>query len=133
MDRITRAQRSKLMASIRSKDTKPELRVRSLIHAMGYRYRIHGALPGRPDLVFARLRKVIFVHGCYWHAHKCKKGAIPATNSDFWKEKFAKNRARDRSVIRKLRAAGWSALVVWECETKDTERLVPKLARFLAR
>lgn len=104
------------MSLIRSKDTKPELVVRKAVWEAGFRYRLHGkGLPGRPDIVFTALRTVVFVHGCYWHAHSCQNGRIPAQNSRFWREKFATNKLRDRQNARRLRRMGWSVLVVWEC------------------
>lgn len=132
MDRMTRAQRHYCMSRIRSKNTQPEWRVRRQAFAMGYRYRLHdNRLPGKPDLVFPKLRKVIFVHGCFWHGHECKKRKKPETNSRFWEEKFEKNRMRDQTVLAGLWKAGWEALVIWECETTDAELLREKLADFL--
>lgn len=122
------------MSHIRGKDTAPEWTVRRLVHAMGFRYRLHvSGLPGKPDLVLPRHRKIIFVHGCFWHAHGCPSSRrAPATHKRFWKEKFARNVARDRQVLRQLWSAGWQVLVVWECETKDPGRLHALLAAFLA-
>lgn len=121
------------MARIRSHNTAPERIVRSLVHGMGYRYRLHVAtLPGRPDLVFASRRKVIFVHGCFWHRHTCKRGALPSSNVDFWEHKLEGNRARDRRSARALRQAGWQVLVIWQCQTRDTVRLTGRLERFLS-
>ena len=122
------------MSHIRSKDTIPEWAVRRMSHAMGFRFRLHvRRLPGKPDLVFARHRKVIFVHGCFWHAHGCRLSQkLPATRTRFWREKFAKNVARDQSAVRQLWEAGWQVLVVWECETKDAELLRAILGAFLA-
>ena len=131
----TAKQRSYNMSRIRSKDTKPELVVRSLVHRMGYRFRLHvTGLPGRPDLVLAARRKVIFVHGCFWHQHRCRFGRVtPVANSAFWAAKRQANSARDRQNVRSLKAAGWSVLVVWECWTKDPERrLLPRLRAFLS-
>jgi len=134
MDRMTPEQRHRCMASIRSRDTAPEWAVRRMVHAMGFRYRLHAkGLPGRPDLVLPRHRKVIFVHGCFWHAHGCRTGGhTPATHKRFWKAKFAKNVARDQAALRRLWQEGWQTLVVWECETKDPDRLQTLLAAFLA-
>jgi DNA mismatch endonuclease (patch repair protein) len=122
------------MSRIRSKDTGPEWAVRRLVHAMGFRYRLHvKRLPGRPDIVLPRHRKVILVHGCFWHAHGCETARRPpATHKRFWREKFARNAARDRLVLRELWQAGWKVLVVWECETKDPARLREILSAFLA-
>ena len=119
-DVLTPAQRSFCMSRIRSEDTKPEMIVRRLVHAMGFRYRLHDAsLPGKPDLVFRSRRKIIFVHGCFWHRHECALGqATPRTNAEFWAAKLTGNVERDRKVREDLEAAGWSVLVVWECQTR---------------
>jgi DNA mismatch endonuclease (patch repair protein) len=121
------------MSRIRSKDTGPEVRVRRLAHALGFRFRLHRRdLPGSPDLVFAARRKVIFVHGCYWHRHDgCRYSYMPKSNVDFWRLKFQENVARDAEVIEALAALRWTALVVWECETDDILRLSAKLTSFL--
>lgn len=125
------------MSSIRSKDTKPEVIVRKAVWAAGFRYRLHGkGLPGRPDLVFPALRTIVFVHGCYWHAHSCQKGRIPAQNSRFWREKFAMNKARDQRNVRRLRREGWSVLTIWECSlstVKSRDAAIRKLLDALAR
>ena len=122
------------MSHIRGKDTEPERAVRRKVHAMGFRFRLHvKTLPGKPDIVLPRHRKIIFVHGCFWHAHGCRTAQRPpATHARFWKEKFAKNVLRDRQHLRALWQAGWQVLVVWECETKDPDRLRAILAAFLA-
>ncbi|WP_109477331.1 very short patch repair endonuclease [Paraburkholderia sp. C35] len=126
--------RSQIMRSVRSTDTQPELAVRRMVFELGYRYRLHRKdLPGRPDLAFIGLRKVIFVHGCFWHGHTCKRGARrPKTNVDYWKEKIARNVARDASNESKLTASGWDVLTVWECELTKPEELRAKLRTFLA-
>ena len=115
MDTLTRAQRSERMARIRSRNTGPELAVRRLVYSLGFRYRLHGTgLPGKPDLVFASRRKVIFVHGCFWHQHPgC--GRQPKSRLEFWTEKLFQNRERDLRNQRKLRSLGWRILIVWEC------------------
>jgi DNA mismatch endonuclease (patch repair protein) len=125
--------RSRTMRAVKSKDTKPEWTVRRLLHAVGYRYRLHGkALPGKPDLVFAGRRKVIFVHGCFWHGHDCARGARqPKTNAGYWSAKIARNRDRDRAHLAALRAQGWQVRFVWECEIKKPG-LLAKLKRFLS-
>ena len=124
--------RSRTMAAIRHKDTRPELAVRRLLHRMGYRYALHRRdLPGRPDLVFAPRRKVVFVHGCFWHGHDCRNMRLPATRVDYWSAKIANNRARDARNIRDLDAAGWRVHVVWECETADLQPLACRLVDFL--
>lgn len=136
-DTLTPEARSALMSRIRGKDTVPELYVRRLVHAMGYRYRLHRRdLPGTPDLVFAGRRKVIFMHGCFWHLHddpNCKLARMPSSNQDYWKPKLERNRARDRENQRKLEALGWQVLVIWECQTrqKDPEPLRRQVSVFL--
>jgi DNA mismatch endonuclease (patch repair protein) len=133
MDVLTETQRHGCMAAIRNKDTKPELIVRRLVHVLGYRFRLHRAgLPGRPDLVFVANRKIIFVHGCFWHRHSCSKGrSIPATRKQFWRRKLEGNRLRDKDNQRKLRQLGWKVLVVWECWTRDVTRLEKRLRSLL--
>jgi len=119
-DVLTAAQRSYNMSRIRSVDTGPELRVRKVLHGMGLRYRLHGkALPGKPDLVFARARAVLFVHGCFWHMHRCKRGKpVPATNRTFWAEKRRSNVERDKRNRKALKADGWRVFEIWECQTR---------------
>lgn len=126
--------RSALMARIGPKNSKPEMIVRRLLHALGYRFRLHAKdLPGRPDIVFRSKKKVIFVHGCFWHRHHgCKKATTPKTRVEFWTEKFERNVARDRLKEAALRERGWLVLVVWECETKSVETLSAKLVSALA-
>lgn len=122
------------MQAVRSKDTAIEMRVRRLLHAQGYRYRLHCAnLPGCPDLVLSRRRKAIFVHGCFWHGHQCARGKrVPKTNADYWTAKIARNSVRDVTVRKQLRELGWKVSVVWECElAKDTNVVMKKLLRFL--
>ena len=133
MDTMTKAERSERMALIRSKDTKPELAVRRLIHSLGYRYRLHGkGLPGHPDLVFAGKSKVIFVHGCFWHLHRnCASCRPPKSRLEYWKPKLETNAARDKSVRQRLRRLGWRCLVIWECEIDDSEALVRKIKEYL--
>ena len=126
--------RSFNMSRIKGRDTKPEMFVRSLVHRMGYRFRLHRKdLPGRPDLVFPRVRKIILVHGCFWHMHECRYGAVvPKTNGEFWRIKRISSVERDSRNKRALEGDGWQVLVVWECETGDTDALSKKLRRFLA-
>lgn len=123
------------MRAVKGADTTPELAVRRLAHGMGYRFRLHRKdLPGKPDLTFPRLRKVVFVHGCFWHGHDCARGArIPVQNREYWTRKVARNMERDRSVRSALQGLGWKSLVVWECEIKDLDRLRRELRRFLGR
>lgn len=125
-------ERSRIMAKVRGKDTSLELSLRSLIHGMGFRYRLHvKELPGKPDMVFPRHRKVIFINGCFWHQHEgCPAAARPASNTDYWNKKLEKNLARDKSNIQKLEEAGWKVLTVWECEIKDRPALVARLRTF---
>jgi DNA mismatch endonuclease (patch repair protein) len=131
----TPEQRSRIMRAVKGADTTPELAVRRLAHGMGYRFRLHRKdLPGKPDLTFPRLRKVVFVHGCFWHGHDCARGArIPVQNREYWTRKVARNMERDRSVRSALQGLGWKSLVVWECEIKDLDRLRRELRRFLGR
>lgn len=131
-DRLTREQRSRLMARIGPRDTLPELRVRSLLHRLGYRFRLHRRdLPGTPDIALPGRAKAIFVHGCFWHGHTCKVGKMPKTRTAYWGPKIVANRKRDARKRRQLTAVGWRSIVVWECETKDEIRLARKLGRFL--
>lgn len=132
---IVDPQRSRNMAAIGQKGTKPELVVRRICHALGYRYRLHvKTLPGSPDLVFRQLKKVIFVHGCFWHRHPdCPRTTIPKTRTEFWKKKFADNVSRDRRQMSELSALSWQTMIVWECETKDKEELRERLVEFLGR
>lgn len=130
----TRKQRSRNMAAIRGKNTKPEMFVRRMLHGFGFRYILHGkGLPGKPDLVFPSRRKVIFVHGCYWHMHDCKWGnVIEATRTEFWQSKRRGNVVRDIKNTTLLLEEGWEVSVVWECETKDPESLALRLVMFLS-
>src|SRR5579871_1578690 len=129
------ARRSELMSRIRGTDTRPELTVRRLVHSLGYRFRLHRRdLPGTPDLAFPSRRKVVFVHGCFWHRHRgCRFSYTPKSNRDFWVKKFATNRLRDRRAIRQLRAAGWDPLIVWECEVGDLAGLRRAVVAHLRR
>lgn len=133
MDRISQERRSEIMSRIRGKDTSPELTVRSLLHSLGYRYRLHSKkLPGCPDLVFTSRKKVIFVHGCFWHGHKgCKKGKLPKSRLEYWEPKIKANQKRDRSNVKKLKTGGWETFIVWQCDLKNLEDLKAKLTRFL--
>ena len=132
MDSLTPRQRSAVMSAVRSKNTEPELAVRKLLYSLGYRYRLHVKdLPGHPDIALRKRRCVIFVNGCFWHGHSCRRGSPPSSNIEFWRRKIGKNRNRDRHVRRELRKNGWSVLTVWECETKDPARLQRRLSRFL--
>ncbi|MEC9067650.1 MAG: DNA mismatch endonuclease Vsr [Pseudomonadota bacterium] len=134
-DTLTKLQRSERMGKVRHKDTKPELAVRRLVHSLGYRYRLHRAgLPGKPDLVFPSRKKVIFVHGCFWHRHpdpECKLARMPKSRLDFWGPKLEANRERDERVHRELLDLGWKPLAIWECEVKGSEQLENKVRGFL--
>lgn len=135
VDTLTPQQRSERMSLVRSRDTKPEWRIRSLLHRNGYRYRLHvRSLPGSPDLVFPARGKIIFVHGCFWHQHKCKLGdRMPKSRVEFWQTKLQENRRRDRRNGRELRREGWDVLIVWECQLQcyPDDRLLEKLTNFL--
>ena len=121
------------MRAVKSRDTTPELAVRKLVHGMGYRYRLYREnLPGKPDLVFAGRKKVVFVHGCFWHQHNCARGArTPKSNQDYWIPKLDRNQRRDRQVRSQLRRLGWKSLVVWECQTKNPKKLANRIRSFL--
>ncbi|MFN7169593.1 MAG: very short patch repair endonuclease [Pannonibacter sp.] len=129
----TSERRSWTMSRVKSKDTTPEMIVRRLLHRMGYRYRLHGrALPGKPDIVFSSRRKLILVHGCFWHGHDCRRGSrVPATRQDYWLAKIQRNRERDARNMDSLVQAGWSVMTVWECELKDHLVLEERLRSFL--
>lgn len=120
------------MQSVGQKDTGPEISLRRMLHGLGYRFRLHRKdLPGRPDLVFPSRRKVVFVHGCFWHGHTCPKGRLPKTKIENWALKIETNTQRDARAIQRLAELGWKSQVVWECELKNPEHVALKLARFL--
>lgn len=133
MDTLTPAQRSERMARVRGRDTKPELVVRRLLHALGYRYRLHDKrLPGHPDITFFKRKKVIFVHGCFWHRHEgCVLARLPKSRLDFWLPKLESNKLRDTAKTAVLEANGWKVLVVWECQLRHREDLAMRLRDFL--
>lgn len=133
VDVFTPVQRSAVMARIRGKNTKPEIAVRQMLHAMGYRFRLHRRdLPGTPDIVLPGRRKAIFVHGCFWHGHPgCRFATRPATRPEFWAEKIGRNQKRDRIAVARLRSLGWSVATVWECSLRRPERVAARLHRFL--
>jgi DNA mismatch endonuclease (patch repair protein) len=119
MDTVDRKTRSKIMASVRQKDTAPEMLLRKRLHHLGFRYRLHDKkLPGSPDLVLKKYQAVIFVHGCFWHRHGCKLSTSPSTRKEFWKDKFKKNIDRDKNNIEKLLQSGWRILIIWQCAIK---------------
>ena len=132
-DTLTRAERSRLMAKIRDKNTGPERAVRSLLHRAGYRFRIHvRGLPGTPDVVLPKYRTVVFVHGCFWHRHRgCKIATMPHSHVAFWTEKFRRNVANDARHRRRLRRLGWQVVVVWSCQLKHPERILAKIEKAL--
>jgi DNA mismatch endonuclease (patch repair protein) len=121
------------MRAVSQANTGPELRVRRLLHALGYRFRLHRkGLPGTPDIVLPKHKAIVFVHGCFWHRHpRCCKSTVPKTNRDYWREKFSANVARDRENRRQLRALGWRTLIIWECWTKEVAKLQRRLEAFL--
>jgi len=124
--------RSEVMAAVKSKNTQPEMLVRKLVYGMGYRYRLHySKLPGKPDLVFPSRKKVIFVHGCFWHQHTCPAADKPKSNKAYWLPKLERNRMRDIANLASLKATGWDALVLWECHLKDHEKLQKIIHKFL--
>ena len=125
VDNLTPEKRSWNMSRIRSKDTRPEKTVRSLLHSLGYRFRIHNKnLPGKPDIVLPKYNALIFIHGCYWHQHKnCKYASKPKTNKDYWTKKLKANVSRDREVLQKLKLTDWKVLIVWECSLKKKETI----------
>jgi DNA mismatch endonuclease (patch repair protein) len=128
MDHVTKARRSAMMGTIRGKHTAPEMIVRSAAHRMGLRFRLHGKLPGRPDLVFAKWKTVIFVNGCFWHRHEaCKRTTVPKSNTAFWTQKFDTNARRDLSNYRQLGALGWRVIILWQCEISSPEAAAARL------
>lgn len=125
-------QRRRIMQSVKTKNTSPELLLRRALFAAGFRFRLHRkSLPGSPDIVFPGRKKVIFVNGCYWHGHGCSKGQPPKSRLEYWEPKIRANRERDRRNLEKLEALGWAACVVWQCELNDMENLLPRLGTFL--
>lgn len=133
MDNLTPEQRRRNMAGIRSRHTKPEMLVRSMVHGLGFRFRLHDPkLPGKPDIVLTRHRKIILVHGCFWHMHSCKRGNVtPKTSIDYWQNKRSKNANRDKTNLAIYRKAGWGVLAIWECEIRDSVKTQFKLNTFL--
>ena len=134
-DTLTKAERSRRMSLVRGKNTRPEVRIRSALHRLGYRYRLHArSLPGTPDVVFASRKKVIFVHGCFWHRHsRCKLARLPKSRMAFWKSKLEGNRLRDGKNQRRLNRLGWRYLIVWECQLHDFQRVVDRIITFLEK
>ena len=132
-DKFTPEERSRIMSRVRNRDTKPEKVIRSLLHAVGYRFRLHRRdLPGNPDIVLPKYKKVVFVHGCFWHGHSgCPRAARPTSNVEFWNKKIDANIARDAAARNGLAALGWKPLVVWQCEIRSLAALTDKLEQFL--
>jgi len=137
VDKVTAARRSVNMSRIRSRDTKPEMAVRRLLHAAGYRYRLHARdVPGKPDVVFRGRHKAIFVHGCFWHQHEqetCLDGRRPRSNTSYWDDKLSRNVERDARNLDLLRKAGWDVLVIWECEMRSADELLARMKSFLGQ
>ena len=133
MDKLSAERRSANMRQIRSKDTKPEVLLRRLLHAQGYRFRLHRKdLPGKPDLVFPSRKKAIFVHGCFWHQHPgCREGRVPGSRPEYWEPKLARNQQRDAAAQAALKEQGWHCLTVWECELKDAATVMKNVTDFL--
>ena len=133
MDKLTPGRRSENMRSIKSVDTSPEMKVRRIVHGLGYRYSLHSSdLPGKPDLVFRTRKKVIFVHGCFWHCHQgCQETHVPKSHRGYWRPKLKRNKARDRENQVALEAIGWRILVFWECETNNPKAIARKAREFL--
>lgn len=135
-DIFNKKKRSQIMGRISGKDTKPELIIRKALFSEGYRYRLHRKdLPGNPDIVFPNRKKVIFVNGCFWHGHSCKKAALPTTNKSFWEKKLTGNKERDKRNLAKLKAMGWKSMVIWQCQIKKNtlETQINKIKTFLEK
>ena len=134
VDVFSPEERSAIMRKVKGKDTKPELVIRSLLHKLGYRFRLHRKdLPGKPDIVLPKFKKVIFVHGCFWHGHKgCKHANRPKSNVSYWNKKIDRNIQRDKTNQSKLKDMGWDSLIIWECEITDAYKLANKICEFLS-
>ena len=135
VDHVSPEIRSRIMASVRSKGTKPEMAVRRALHRLGYRYRLHRKdLPGRPDLTFVSRKKVLFINGCFWHLHPgCSRARIPVSNQEFWTRKLQRNRSRDADNIASLRKLGWDTMTVWQCELRDLDSALNRIVLFLGQ
>ena len=133
MDSLSPEKRSWNMAQIRSKDTKPEILVRKILHSLGYRFRLGcNDIPGKPDIVLPRYKTAIYVHGCFWHRHEgCKYAYMPKSKIDFWNNKFATNVKRDQEVSEKIKVSDWKQLIIWECQTRNKDQLIATLTEFL--
>lgn len=133
VDHVTPELRSFIMSKVGQKNTKPELALRKALHRLGYRYRLHRRdLPGKPDLVFPSQRKVIFVHGCFWHGHACRWGQLPKSRPEYWKPKIETNKERDKRVLSQLGVSGWESMVVWQCDLRDLDDIVARVEAFLS-
>lgn len=132
-DTFSKEKRSDIMSRIKGKNTRPELLVRSLLHRLGYRFRLHRKdLPGKPDIVLPKHKKIIFVHGCFWHGHPdCKRSTLPKSNAEFWRKKIQSNIDRDDAALRELSTAGWKTLIVWQCKINNFDELIKTLTDFL--
>jgi len=131
-DNHTPQQRSANMRAVRSKNTAPEKVVRSLLHRLGFRFRLHQKdLAGTPDIVFRGSKRLLFVHGCFWHGHACRRGRPPASNIEFWHQKISANKMRDARALKLLRGQGWKVMTVWDCQTRNSLLLEKRLSRFL--
>ena len=135
VDKFSRKKRSSIMSRVKGKDTQPEKAVRTILHRMGYRFRLYRSdLPGKPDIVLSKHKKIIFVHGCFWHGHKgCERAGRPSTNVEFWNQKLSANIKRDSQSVRDLRKQGWKVLIVWACQIRNADRLHRTLTSFLER
>ncbi|MBE3119016.1 MAG: DNA mismatch endonuclease Vsr [Candidatus Atribacteria bacterium] len=134
MDKLSPGQRTENMRRIHSKNTIPELEVRKIVHMMGFRYRLHGKLPGKPDLVFRNKKKLIFVNGCFWHQHPskgCQDARMPKSNLAYWDPKLEKNKRRDTETMRKLIEEGWGIMVIWDCQIEKRAKLTNRIKKFL--
>ena len=132
VDHVTPERRSFIMSKVGQKNTKPEIILRRALHALGYRYRLHRRdLPGTPDIVFPSRRKVILVHGCFWHGHGCRWGQLPKSRPEYWRPKIETNQERDKKTLTALREAGWEPLVVWQCELRDPDTAIQRVEAFL--
>lgn len=128
MDHVDKAKRSEIMASVKGKDTSPELLVRKELHRRGFRYRLYPKdIPGKPDLVFPKFNAIIFIHGCFWHGHNCEKGKLPKSNLSFWEEKIVKNKQRDRKNVVKLKKEGYKILTIWQCKIIGKRKMPIKI------
>jgi DNA mismatch endonuclease (patch repair protein) len=132
VDRVSEETRSYIMSTVASKNTGPEISVRKTLHRLGYRYRLHKkTLPGSPDIAFPKKKKVVFVHGCFWHGHNCKYGRLPKSKTAYWNVKIEVNKERDHRNILKLKDLGWKSMIVWQCQLKDMTTTIKKLVAFL--